>query len=55
VFPPQAFECGEDHRFHGKTGLPWCFLTLSIVAHKKTKAAVPAAVKSLRHGWLDLS
>ncbi len=48
VFLPHAFECGEHHRFHGKADMPWCFLTCSIVAQKKTKAAMPAALKSLR-------
>ncbi len=45
---PQAFECGKDYRFFGKAGMYWRLLTLPIVAHKKTKAAVPAALKSLR-------
>jgi len=46
---PQAFECGEHHRFHDKADMPWSFLlALHRRAKEKTKAAVPAALKSMR-------
>jgi len=38
VFLPQAFECVEHHRFHGKADMPWCFLTMLYRRAKENKS-----------------